>query len=115
MNNTKILKVARVRGSSIVKMVILGSAIGCTLFTSVFGIAALFGVEALQWNGQYVTGVKALLSSPFIGAFMGILLGLISAPFIYVGLRVYSIFRGISLEYVTSENQNAAPDEAAAD
>lgn len=105
MKNTETLEVARVRGASIVKLIVLGSVIGCTLITSVLGFAALFGAEVLQWNKQYVTGIKGLLASPFIGAFVGVLFGLFSATFTYVGLRFYSLFRGVSLEYVPSNNQ----------
>lgn len=115
MDNNKTLKIARLRGSSIVKLIMLGSVIGFTLFTSVFGIAALFGVEVLQWNGQYVTGVNALLAAPFIGAFIGTILGLMSATFTYVGLRFYSVFRGISLEYVAPDNQTRSADKTEAD
>lgn len=105
MKTTETLEVARLRGASIVKLIMIGSVIGGTIITSAFGIAALFGVEVVRWNGEGVTGLKGLLSSPFIGAFIGVIFGLFSATFTYVGLRFYSIFRGISLEYVPSENQ----------
>lgn len=115
MKNTEILQVARLRGASIVKLIVLGSVIGCTLISSTFGIAALFGAEVVQWNEQYVTGIKGLIASPFIGSFIGVLFGLFSAAFTYVGLRFYSLFRGVSLEYVPFNNQIHPTTEAAAD
>lgn len=105
MKNTETLEVDRIRGASVVKLILLGSTIGCALITSVFGIAALFGVEVVQWNEEYVTGIKGLVASPFIGAFVGFLFGLFSAVFTYLGLRFYSLFHGVSLEYVPSKNQ----------
>lgn len=104
MKNTETLVVSRVRGSSIVKLIVLGSVVGCSAITTLFGIAALFGAEVLQWNGQYVTGIKALITSPFMGAFFGVVFGLFSSIFTYVGLRVYSLFRGLSVEYVPAQS-----------
>jgi len=115
MKNTEKLEVARVRGASIVKLIVLGSVIGCSLITTIFGVAALFGAEVVQWNEQYVTGIKGLIASPFIGAFIGVLFGLFSSVFTYVGLRVYSLFQGVSLEYVPSNNQIQPTADATAD
>jgi hypothetical protein len=115
MKNTETLEVARLRGASIFKLIVLGSAIGCALITLVFGFAALFGIGAVQLNAQYVTGIRGLLVSPFIGAFVGLIFGLFSAVFTYVGLRFYSLFRGLSLEYVPSENQIQPTANTAAD
>ncbi|MCX4186646.1 hypothetical protein [Methylophaga sp. OBS4] len=104
MRNTETLHIARIRGASIVKLILLGSTIGWALLTSIFGIAALFGVEVVQWNDQYVTGIKGLIVSPFIGAIVGVLFGLFSAIFTYVGLRIYSLFRGFSVEYIPASD-----------
>lgn len=113
MNQTQVLTVARLRGASIVKLIVLGSTIGCMLISSLFGMAALFGVEAVQWNGQYITGIKGLIASPFIGAFAGILFGLFSAAFTWIGLRIYAIFRGITVEYVAFDNQIESKSDVA--
>lgn len=115
MNNTETLHVGRLRGASIVKLIVLGSVIGCTLIVTIFGIAALFGAEVVKWNGRYVTGISGLLASPFIGAFLGTVFGLFSSVFTYVGLRFYSLFRGMSLEYVPFGNQKQPPTNAGAD
>jgi hypothetical protein len=105
MKNTKTLDVDRIRGASVIKLILLGSTTSWILVTSVCGVAALFGAEVIQWNGQYVTGMKGLIASPFIGAFVGILFGLFSAAFTYLGLRFYSLFRGISVEYVPANSK----------
>lgn len=108
MKQTKTMEVARLRGATIAKLIILGSVIGCTLLTTAFGIAGLFGAETVQWNGQYVTGLNGLIASPFIGAFIGIIFGMFTAAMTYVGLRVFSLFRGISIEYVPVDPQGPA-------
>ncbi len=102
---TESLEIARLRGASIFKIVLLGSIIGWTVFTSLFGVAALFGAEAVKWNEEYVTGAKGFLASPFIGAFIGICFGLVSAIAIYIGLRIYSMFQGLTLEYIATDKQ----------
>jgi hypothetical protein len=115
MENTETLDAARVRGTSIVKLVVLGSVVGFSLITTIFGVAALFGAEVVQWNGVYLKGVKGFIASPFIGAFIGILFGLFSAFFIYVGLRFYALFSGISVEYVPSNSQVQSAIQAPSD
>jgi presenilin-like A22 family membrane protease len=111
MKRTETLLVSRVRGASLVKLIVLGYVIGSTFITSIFGIAALFGVEILQWNEQYVTGIKGLIASPFIGAVLGLFFGLFAVLFVYIGLKIYSFFRDLTLEYVPSK-VTAAPGEA---
>lgn len=105
MKQTETLDVSRLRGATIAKLIILGSVIGCTLITTVFGIAGLFGAETVQWNGQYLTGLKGMLASPFVGAFIGIIFGMFTASLAYIGLRVFSLFSDVSIEYVPTDRQ----------
>ncbi|MBI3712152.1 MAG: hypothetical protein HY253_04200 [Burkholderiales bacterium] len=105
MKKTETVEVARVRGATIVKIVTLGSVIGWALMSSLFGVAALFGVEVIKWNGAYLTGLAGLLASPFVGAFVGLVFGLLTSLFAYAGLRFYSLFRTLTVEYIPSENQ----------
>lgn len=105
MKQTQTLEVSRLRGASIVKLAILGTVIGCTLVTTIFGIVGLFGLETVQWNGQYLTGLKGVVASPFVGAFIGIIFGMVFAVLAYIGLRVYSLFGGLTIEYVPGGEQ----------
>lgn len=105
MKQTETLEVSRLRGATITKLIVLGSVIGGTLITTAFGVVGLFGVELFQWNGQYLTGLKGLIASPFIGAFIGLIFGMVTTVMTYVGLRFFSLFRGISIEYVPAGQQ----------
>jgi hypothetical protein len=78
----------------------MGSLVWFTCITSVFGVFALFGAEVIQWNGSSVTGIPGLISAPFIGICMGIVIGGVSALFTAVGLRIYALFHDISIEYI---------------
>ncbi|MBT8440654.1 MAG: hypothetical protein KJO91_13050 [Gammaproteobacteria bacterium] len=100
---TESLKVKRIRGASIFKIIVFGSALGCAVISTFFGIFALFGAEVVQWNEQYVTGIKGFLVSPFVGLFAGGFFGLFTSLFVYIGLRVYSMFRGMIIEYLPSD------------
>ncbi len=100
---TESLKVKRLRGASIFKIIVVGSAVGCAVISTVFGVFALFGAEVVQWNEQYVTGIEGFLASPFIGLFAGAFFGLFTFLFVYVGLRVYSMFGDIVIEYLQSD------------
>ena len=102
---TKVLKVKRLRGASIFKLILTGNTIGLGLLCAIFSLPASFGVEILKWNGQYVTGPVALLAGPMIGVLLGLLFGLFAATFAYVGLRIYSRFRYLELEYIPTDEQ----------
>ena len=110
MTTAQTLTVARLRGATLFKLILLGSTIGGTLITFALGFFALFGVEILYWNGRPVTGITGLVSSPFLGAFLGFLLGVFCAAFSYVGLRVYALFRNVTLEYVVAGEAGEAAD-----
>jgi hypothetical protein len=61
---THTLRVKRLRGSSIFKLILIGHVIGLTLLCGVFSVPAVFGVEILSWNGEYITGPLALVMGP---------------------------------------------------
>ena len=103
MNMTESIKTKRVRGTSILKLIVIGCAFGCATITTIFGILSLFGANVVQFNGQYITGVKGFLASPFIGLFAGVFLGLFTSFFVYIGSRIYSLFRNIEIEYIPAD------------
>ncbi|HET7370909.1 MAG TPA: hypothetical protein VFK45_08730 [Gammaproteobacteria bacterium] len=105
MNKTETIVAARIRGATVIKLIVLGSTLGYTIIGLLCGIASLFGVEILQWNDEYVTGVTGFVASPFIGAFIGLIFGLFSAAFTYLGLRTYAFFRAVSVEYIAYSSQ----------
>ena len=61
---THTLRVKWLRGSSIFKLILIGHVIGLTLLCGVFSVPAVFGVEILSWNGEYITGPLALVMGP---------------------------------------------------
>ena len=111
MLQTETLTVKRLRGATIVKIILLGNVLGWSLLTTVAGLFAMFGAEIIQWNNHYVTGLSGFLSSPFIGMFIGLVFGLFTAFFSYIGLRMLSVFRPLTIEYVPSGQPTEAPPD----
>ena len=113
MKQTEHLEVSRLRGGTIIKLIVIGSIIGCTLFATLAGAIGLFGVELLQWNGQYLTGVKGLVASPFVGAFIGMIFGGIVSATTYIGLRFFALFSSLSIEYLPAHQSPRSTENAA--
>lgn len=96
---TQVIQIKRLRGASIFKLCILGNCIGFTLVCMGLSIPAFFGSDVLKWNDTYLTGGPALIAGPFVGLFIGGMCGLFSGFFMYIGLRIYALFRTIEIEY----------------
>lgn len=109
---TQTIQIKRLRGASIFKLCILGNCIGFMLLSMVLSIPAFFGSDVLKWNETYLTGVLALIAGPFLGAFIGGLCGLFSGVFMYVGLRVYALFRVIEIEYLPGDDVQPVEQES---
>ncbi len=100
---TDTLVVKRLRGASILRLVLTWSALGFAVIFSALSLPASMGLEVLKWNGQYVAGPQALVLGPLLGMFAGILLGLFMALPVYLGLRIYAYFRPTALEYLPKD------------
>ena len=104
MSQTAALTIQRLRGATIFKLILLGNTIGAAVLMSVLGIFTLFGTEIIQWDGQYLTGMRGLLLSPLIGTVLGFIFGLFTALFTYVGLRLFARFKLFTIEYVPANS-----------
>ncbi len=93
------LRVRRLRGTSVFKLILIGNVISLMLLCGVLSVPAVFGVKVLSWNGEHITGPLALLMGPLGGLLAGVLLGLLVGLLTYVGLRVFSFFTVLELEY----------------
>jgi hypothetical protein len=100
---THTLRVKRLRGASIFKVILIGNVMSLTLLCGVCSVPAVFGVEILSWNDEYITGPLALVLGPLMGVLAGVLLGLFWGLFTYAGLRIFSLFQSLELEYVPVE------------
>lgn len=97
---TETLSITRLRGSTILKLTVMGTSIGFCVLCMALSIFAAFGVEILAWNGAYVTGPVALIAGPLIGLFIGVIFGALAGIASYVGLRIYARFKPLQINYV---------------
>ncbi len=105
MKNTQILNIKRIRGGSVIKGVILGTIIGMAFFGVFISLGALTGVSPITVNGKEIVGIQGFFYSILLGFFMSIFWALTNALFVYIGLRIYSFFRPISIEYIAYQEK----------
>ena len=98
------IEVKRLRGGTLFKLVFVGNAVFLTALTLLMGGLAFFGANTLQWNGEYLTGLPALLAAPFMGVFMALVFSALAWISLFCGLWLYSRFRTMRLEYIPVED-----------
>lgn len=102
---TQRIRVRRLRAATVFKICVLGSVVGFFLICALLSIPGFFGAEVVYWNNTYVTGPAALIVGPFIGLIAGAVFGLFFGVSVYAGLRLYSMFRDLEIEYVPKRDQ----------
>ena len=93
----KEITVRRISAGSLFKLAGLGLVLTLVPFTTFMGVFALFGAHTVNWNGQAITGVAGLVSSPFIGLFIAGCFTLLLGGCMALGLWLYSLFRPITV------------------
>lgn len=91
------ISIQRLSAGSIFKLVAIGLFGTIIPFSALMGIPALFGAQTVTWNRTAITGLAGLLASPFIGAFLALLLTIFLGCSMAFGLWVYSKFRPLAL------------------
>ena len=99
------IAVQRLSTGTIFKLTGIGTSVTFVPFSILMGGLALFGANTIKWNDEYVHGITALLSSPFIGLMISLFLTLILGSVMAFGLLVFSKFRPITLQ-VKQANAN---------
>lgn len=95
----------RLTTGNIFKLLLLGTSCSIIPFSLVMGILSIFGASTVTWNDQPLTGVTGLIASPFIGAFIALLLSGIFGLFIALGLWFYSRFKPLTVQYWCVDSQ----------
>ena len=96
--------VRRLRGGTLFKLIFIGNLAFFLAFSLLMGVFALFGASTVTWNEQPLTGLPALISSPFIGLFIALFFSAFGWLAMFNGLWIYSRFRSIELEYIPMGN-----------
>lgn len=93
------LEVKKLSKATILKIYFIGIGVSAMTFTTLCSIAALFGAETVNWNGDQITGSAALIYGPLIGAMITVFATLLCTGLSIFGLWVYSFFKPLSLEF----------------
>jgi len=98
----------RIRTGSIYRLVAIGTAVGAIPLCTLFGVLASFNLMTLNWNGEAVTGPKALAVGPLGGILFALLGTALFGSAMAFGLWLYSKFKPIELEYEQVAESNPA-------
>jgi hypothetical protein len=97
------VKIKKISAGTVYKLMATGLTVGFLPLFILFGIFGAFGMESLKWNGEYVTGLKALFMAPLMGVFMSLMFTLLIGSITVVGLWIFSFFKAINIEFVISD------------
>ena len=98
------MEVKKLSAGTIYKLIFTGSLIGFVFICLIFGILGATGMEVVTWNGEHVTGPKALLVGPLIGALMSLFFTAIFGSITALGLWLYSLVKPVHLIYFKQES-----------
>ena len=95
----KSILVRRLRTGSVYRFSAIGAAFGLVPLFTLFGVLASVGLFNLTWNGEAVTGPRAVIVGPLMGAFFALICTALFGSSLALGLWIYSKFRPLSVEY----------------
>ncbi len=95
----KSITVQRLRTGSVYRFSTIGAVFGVIPLFTLCGILASFGLIDLTWNGEVVTGLRAIVIGPLMGGLFAIFGIALFGSALALGLWIYSKFRPLSFEY----------------
>lgn len=93
------LTIQQLSTSTVFKLVAIGSMCSFVPIFLVIGLLSAMGNGTIQWNGQAVMGMKALLLSPVMGAMAALMTTVILGTLLSLGLWIFSLVRPVQLKY----------------
>jgi hypothetical protein len=93
------IKIHKLSVGTVYKIVAIGFAVGLMPFFLICGIFGAFGFEALSWNNQPVTGIKAIFLGPLMAIFMSLIFTAVMGSICAFGLWIYSFVKPIQIEF----------------
>lgn len=99
----------KIKASSIIKIISIGVSLSVP---PIFLILSLFGMATVYQNGQAVYGIDGFVIGIALGLFVTIISVFITSLLMLLGLWLYSLFRPITLQFVSlhPENSETEPD-----
>lgn len=99
------ITIRRLTIATVLKLALLGAILAILPAFMLGGALSFFGIQAMDmtWNNQPLSGLPALLASPFMGLFFGAILGLFTGLLTFAGLWLYSLLRPMNIAYLPVE------------
>ena len=97
------LEIKKLSAGTIYRLMCTGTLTGFLPLCLLFGILGAFGMDTVKWNGQAVTGVKAIFIGPLLGVFISLLFTAILGSVVALGLWIYSFFKPMTIIYFESD------------
>ena len=100
----KTVQISKISAGSVYKLIAIGLTVGFLPLFIIFGIMGAFGMEALTWNEESVTGLKALIVGPLMAVFMSLIFTAIIGSITVFGLWIFSFIKPLEIEYKSIES-----------
>lgn len=91
------IEINRLTLGSIFKVMLIGLGASVVPLFSAMGLLGTFGMPTLNFGGQPVIGIEALIMGPLQGITISLMLSVIASPFIALGLWVISNYTDITI------------------
>lgn len=103
--NVRVILLRRIKAGSLLKLVLLANTVVFLPLMLCFGVLAFFGAKTVSLSGEYVTGVKGLVTALLLAPFFILFISLFAWVAAYLGIRLLGYLRPIQLEYVPAEQK----------
>lgn len=97
------VEVKKVSEGTIYKLFAVGLTFGFLPLFILLGIFGAFGMEAITWNEQPVTGIKAIFVGPLMGIFMSLMFTAMIGSICALGLWFFSFFKPLKIEFTVNK------------
>jgi hypothetical protein len=101
------IEIKRLTFDTIFRLLFFGFLFSLVPFFIIFGIFSLFGIggTSFTFDSQVISGIPALIYSPFIGLFITLIFTAIFGVFISFGLWLFSNMKVFVVGYIATSNR----------
>jgi len=93
------LTIQQLTTGTVFKLVAVGSLFSIVPVFLVVGLLSAIGNGAMEWNGQALIGIQALVWSPVVGLVAAMMTTVIFGTLLALGLWIFSLIRPVQLQY----------------
>jgi len=94
------IEIKRLSFDTIFRLLLFGFIFSFVPFAILVGILSLFGQGSFTFGGQVISGIPALIYSPFIGLFTSLFMTGFFGVFISFGLWLFSKLKPFIIRYI---------------